>query len=86
MLGNSHAVCDRAGIDNSDQHHWQTIWEAEWGPAATRIAVASWTSPDLDDWVGAIERAVRMTGTPDVVLVAHSGGVGLLRAGGEPRI
>ncbi len=62
------------GIDNSDQQHWQSIWEAEWGPAATRIAVASWTSPDLDDWVGAIERAVRTAGTPDVVLVAHSGG------------
>jgi hypothetical protein len=48
------------GIDNSDELHWQSSWEAEWGPAATRIAVASWTSPDLDDWVGAIERAVRM--------------------------
>jgi predicted alpha/beta hydrolase family esterase len=62
------------GIDNSDEQHWQSIWEAEWGPAATRIAVGSWTAPDLDDWVGAIERAVRMAGTPDVVLVAHSGG------------
>jgi uncharacterized protein len=62
------------GIDNSDEQHWQSIWEAECGPAATRIAVASWTSPDLDDWVGAIERAVRMARGPDVVLVAHSSG------------
>jgi uncharacterized protein len=62
------------GIDNSDEQHWQSIWEAEWGPAASRIAVASWTAPDLDDWVDAIERAVRMAGTTDVVLVAHSGG------------
>ena len=62
------------GIDNSDEQHWQSIWESEWGPAATRIAVASWNAPELDDWVGAIERAVRMAGTPDVVLVAHSGG------------
>jgi len=62
------------GIDNSDEQHWQSIWEAEWGPAATRIAVASRTSPELDDWVGAIERAVRMARTPDVVLVAHSVG------------
>lgn len=69
------------GIDNSDEQHWQSIWEAEWGSAATRIAVASWNSPELDDWVGAIERAVRMAQTPDVVLVAHSGDVGLLRAG-----
>ena len=20
------------GIDNSDEQHWQSIWEAEWGP------------------------------------------------------
>ena len=62
------------GIDNSDEQHWQSIWEAEWGRAATRIGVASWTAPDLDDWVGAIERAVGMAGTHDVVLVAHSVG------------
>jgi len=62
------------GIDNSDEQHWQSIWEAGLGSAATRIAVASWTSPVLDDWVGAIEHAVRMARTPDVVLVAHSGG------------
>jgi uncharacterized protein len=60
------------GIDGSDEQHWQSIWEAEWGPAATRIAVVSWISPDLDDWVGAIEKAVRLAGTSDVVLVAHS--------------
>jgi uncharacterized protein len=51
------------GTDNSDEQHWQSIWEAEWGSAATRIAVASWNSPELDDWVGAIERAVRMAQT-----------------------
>jgi uncharacterized protein len=60
------------GIDGSDEQHWQSIWEADWGPAATRIAVASWTSPELDDWVGAIERTVRGARSPDVVLVAHS--------------
>jgi uncharacterized protein len=37
------------GIDGSDEQHWQSIWEAEWGPTATRIAVASWTAPDLGD-------------------------------------
>jgi predicted alpha/beta hydrolase family esterase len=62
------------GIDNSDEQHWQSIWESDWGPAARRIAVASWTSPDLDNWVNAIERAVGIARSPDVVLVAHSGG------------
>lgn len=67
------------GIYGSDEQHWQSIWEADWGPAATRIAVASWDSPELDDWVGAIERAVRMAHTPGVV--APAGDVGLLHIG-----
>jgi predicted alpha/beta hydrolase family esterase len=69
------------GIDNSDEQHWQSIWEAEWGPAARRIAVASWTSPDLDDWVGAIERAVRLARTPMWCWLLTAGDVGLLQAG-----
>ena len=38
------------GIDNSDQAHWQSIWETEWGASAARIDVASWEKPELDDW------------------------------------
>ena len=59
------------GIDGSDQDHWQSIWQAEWGTSATRIRPASWERPDLDDWCKAIGNAVG----PDpsgVVLVAHS--------------
>ena len=50
------------GIDNSDQAHWQSIWETEWGASAARIDVASWERPELDDWCLAIDRAVRAAG------------------------
>ncbi|MFD0850626.1 RBBP9/YdeN family alpha/beta hydrolase [Actinomadura adrarensis] len=60
------------GIDNSDQDHWQTIWQAEWGPSATRISPSSWDEPDLDDWCQAIDQAVGQSPSADVVLVAHS--------------
>jgi predicted alpha/beta hydrolase family esterase len=60
------------GIDNSDEDHWQSLWEAGWGPSARRIAVASWSAPELDDWCAAVERAVRLAGERPVVLVAHS--------------
>jgi uncharacterized protein len=60
------------GIDGSDHEHWQSIWETEWGPRATRISVSSWARPELDDWCDAIDRAVLQAGAPGVVLVAHS--------------
>ncbi|HET9650514.1 MAG TPA: alpha/beta hydrolase [Microlunatus sp.] len=60
------------GIDDSDSHHWQTIWQHEWGPTAGRIAPSSWSEPDLDDWVEAVDRAVSAAGTTDLVIIAHS--------------
>ncbi|MEU5218778.1 alpha/beta hydrolase [Streptomyces sp. NPDC020807] len=74
------------GIDGSDERHWQSLWERNWGPSAVRIAPASWSAPDLSDWVASIQTAyetARRTaygtayGTAArhdgrVVLVAHS--------------
>ena len=62
------------GIDGSDERHWQTMWEQEWGTAAVRIAPASWSAPDLDDWVRAAQAAYDEASRRDdrVVLVAHS--------------
>lgn len=59
------------GIGGSDDEHWQTLWQQQWGPAAARIEPGSWSRPDLGDWVDAIDRAVKSAEAP-VVLVAHS--------------
>ncbi|MGW6282588.1 RBBP9/YdeN family alpha/beta hydrolase [Kribbella sp. NPDC055071] len=59
------------GWNGSDGDHWQSIWASDWLPAATRIAPASWTHPDRDDWTSAIERSVQ-DADDEVVLVAHS--------------
>jgi uncharacterized protein len=58
------------GINGSDDDHWQSIWQAAWGESATRISPSSWDEPDLDDWCGALDRAVTQPST--TVLVAHS--------------
>ncbi|MEU3772155.1 alpha/beta fold hydrolase [Streptomyces sp. NPDC032472] len=62
------------GIDGSDGQHWQSLWEREWGASAVRISPGSWSAPELDDWVEAVqeayEHAARRDG--DVVLVGHS--------------
>lgn len=62
------------GIDGSDGQHWQTLWERQWGTSAVRISPASWSDPDLDDWVDAVQSAYGDASRQDsrVVLVAHS--------------
>lgn len=59
------------GLDGSDHNHWQSAWESDWLPNATRIAPASWTHPDRDDWIAAISSAVALTDEP-AVFIAHS--------------
>jgi predicted alpha/beta hydrolase family esterase len=61
------------GIDGSDEGHWQSLWQAEWGADAVRIAPASWEKPEVEDWVGAVGTAYEaMRERGPVVLVAHS--------------
>src|SRR5258708_6679295 len=60
------------GINGSDEGHWQTIWQAEWGPSAARISPSSWDEPDLDDWCHAIDQAVSESPSAPAVLIAHS--------------
>ncbi|XVU20987.1 RBBP9/YdeN family alpha/beta hydrolase [Actinoplanes sp. CA-054009] len=56
------------GIDNSGPGHWQTLLDAD--PTFLRIQPASWSDPELDDWIAALDRAVAVADRP--VLVAHS--------------
>lgn len=62
------------GIDGSDDRHWQTLWERKWRGSAVRISPASWSEPDLDDWIDAVQEAYDEAAQKDgeVVLVAHS--------------
>lgn len=62
------------GLDGSGERHWQTLWEQEWGATAVRISPASWSAPELDDWVAATQTAYDEASRRDdsVVLVAHS--------------
>ncbi|MFE1797919.1 RBBP9/YdeN family alpha/beta hydrolase [Streptomyces sp. NPDC059517] len=62
------------GIDGSDERHWQSLWEKQWGGSAVRIAPASWSEPELSDWVDSVQTAYESVAHRDgeVVLVAHS--------------
>ena len=56
------------GLGDSGAGHWQTRWQDQ-NPHLVRISPASWTEPDLGDWLSALERAADHRRP---VLVAHS--------------
>ncbi|MDK1493814.1 alpha/beta fold hydrolase [Sinorhizobium sp. 7-81] len=58
------------GIGGSGAAHWQTHWENE-DPRMQRFRPTSWDSPELADWISALERSVAAAPTPPV-FVAHS--------------
>lgn len=61
------------GLDNSDEHHWQSLWQSEL-PDCSRIHVDNWRIANLDSWNRGIIRALQKTTQP-AVLIAHSFGV-----------
>lgn len=65
-----HRVLVVPGWNNSGPEHWQTRWQQEF-PAIERVEQGNWAAPDPDDWVRNLDRAVRGSRRP-VVLVAHS--------------
>ena len=58
------------GFGNSDQAHWQTLWESA-NPAFMRVQQRNWNNPVCDEWVYALEKAVKKIGASPI-LVAHS--------------
>lgn len=63
------------GLYNSDEAHWQSIWEKNL-PNAQRVQQANWEIPERDAWVSTLSAAVNDS-KEDVILVAHSLGCAL---------
>jgi predicted alpha/beta hydrolase family esterase len=58
------------GIGGSSEGHWQSHWERT-DNRFGRFSPNDWDEPELDDWLAALEKAVKASPEP-VVLVAHS--------------
>jgi hypothetical protein len=58
------------GIYNSDEGHWQTLWEGIL-PNAERVQQRDWNHPECSEWVATLEQAIQQQTAP-VILVAHS--------------
>jgi predicted alpha/beta hydrolase family esterase len=58
------------GYGGSGPAHWQTLWQRA-HPEFIRVEARDWDRPDREEWVKALEAAVRESG-PETLLVAHS--------------
>lgn len=58
------------GRGNSGEKHWQSVWEKN-DPTLLRVQQREWDNPDKDEWVAALDAAIRAANAP-VILVAHS--------------
>jgi len=58
------------GLNNSNEHHWQSRWEATL-PDCERVDLGMWDDPHRNTWVNKINLAVHRAQRP-VILVAHS--------------
>jgi predicted alpha/beta hydrolase family esterase len=67
-----HPVIIVPGLNDSDSHHWQTLWQ-ERIPHARRIAITQWQEADLQKWRAGIHAALHDLRQP-AILIAHSFG------------
>jgi uncharacterized protein len=58
------------GLYDSGPEHWQSHWERE-HPDFRRVVQRDWETPDREEWVETLDRAIAAEPTP-AVLVAHS--------------
>jgi len=60
------------GLRNSDDRHWQSLWQAQL-PHSKRIHVDDWDTPNLSAWRAGIKEELDKLDKP-AVLIAHSFG------------
>lgn len=60
------------GLRNSDDRHWQSLWQARL-PHSKRIHVDDWNTPNLAEWQAGITAELANLDKPAVV-IAHSFG------------
>lgn len=69
-----HPIVILPGIGGSGDNHWQSLWERRWkneNANIVRFAPPDWNQPKLEDWLLALDQAIKDVGKPPV-LVAHS--------------
>jgi len=69
-LGDDPLILIIPGLNNSNEYHWQSQWEANL-PDCERVDLGMWDDPHRNTWVNKINLAIHRAQRP-VILVAHS--------------
>jgi uncharacterized protein len=62
------------GLQNSDENHWQTIWESENPEEFFRIVQSDWEKPNCNEWTNRIEEELKKFNYEQLILIGHSVG------------
>tara|TARA_R100000935_G_C2781252_1_gene141802 strand:- start:181 stop:759 length:579 start_codon:yes stop_codon:yes gene_type:complete len=65
------------GIGDSGETHWHSNWERSF-PEIKRVIQDDWEHPDGNDWVKALEIAIRNNQDRPIILISHSLGGGAI--------
>lgn len=60
------------GLHNSDEEHWQSIWEKKYPNQFYRIIQKNWDQPDCETWINQIENMLTEFDTSQLILIGHS--------------
>jgi uncharacterized protein len=58
------------GLGNSEELHWQTLWEKNFG--FQRVQQTEWETPVKSDWIKKVDQYVLRYNPANVILVGHS--------------
>ena len=59
------------GLGDSDERHWQSLWEKKF-KNFHKVHQQEWTNPYCTDWVNTIEQKVTQLSGKQIFLIAHS--------------
>jgi predicted alpha/beta hydrolase family esterase len=62
------------GLRNSNEHHWQSVWEKAYPDKFLRVIQADWEYPNCADWIAKIEETLKPFNYQDLILIGHSVG------------
>lgn len=60
------------GLHNSNEDHWQTIFEKADSANFKRVYQEYWDEPDCDTWIDQIENELKDLNHSELILIGHS--------------
>ena len=60
------------GLHNSNEEHWQTLFEKADSTNYKRVQQENWNEPDCENWINQIENELKDLIHSEIILIGHS--------------